>query len=93
MANEKAEFARLPINVVPSHYFLTIRPDIDSFTFSGSETVNVQVRERTKTIVLNSLDIAFQSATFVSNNQGEQCSPSIVWFFREPRQMELHQII
>ena len=72
MTNEKAaEFSRLPTNVVPSHYHLVIRPDISKFTFSGTETVDVQVREKTKTIVLNSLDIAIQSASFVANNQGK----------------------
>lgn len=72
MAGEKAkEFSRLPTNVVPTHYYLTIRPDLGNFTFSGSETVQVQVCEKTSTIILNSLDIAIQSATFVSNNQGK----------------------
>lgn len=69
-----AEFSRLPTNVVPSHYHLTIRPEISEFTFSGTETVEVQVREKTKTIVLNSLDIAIQSASFVANDQGELTS-------------------
>ena len=87
MTNKKAaaEFTRLPTNVVPSHYFITIRPDISSFTFSGSETVDVQVRERTKTIVLNSLDIAIQSATFASNNKGDcrAASPVLLVSWRE----------
>ena len=65
------EFTRLPTNVVPSHYHLVIRPEISEFTFSGTETVDVQVHERTKTIVLNSLDIAIQSASFVANGQGK----------------------
>ena len=72
MTNDKAaKFTRLPTNVVPNHYHLTIRPEISKFTFSGTETIDVQVCERTKTIVLNSLDIDIQSASFVANNQGE----------------------
>lgn len=67
------QFSRLPTNVVPNHYFLNIRPDISNFSFSGSEIVHVEVREKTKTIVLNSVEIAFQSASFVSNNQGSVC--------------------
>lgn len=65
-------FSRLPKNVVPNHYYLTIRPEISKFTFTGTEIVNVDVREQTKTIVLNSLDIEIQSASFVSNNQGKR---------------------
>ena len=73
MSREKKpnEFSRLPTSVVPSHYFLTIRPELGDFTFSGSETINVQVCERTSRIVLNSLDIAIQAAAFVSNSQGK----------------------
>ena len=71
MIRKKAtELSRLPTNVVPSHYHLTIRPEINEFTFSGTEIVEVQVHRKTNTIVLNSLDIAIQSASFVSNNQG-----------------------
>lgn len=71
---KEAASARLPTNVVPSHYHLTIRPEISTFTFSGNETVHVQVREPTSKIVLNALDIAIQSASFQSaSNQGKPC--------------------
>lgn len=65
------ELSRLPTNVVPSHYHLFIRPEISEDTFFGRETIDVQVRERTKTIVLNSLDIVIHTASFVANNQSE----------------------
>ena len=72
MENGKAaNFSRLPKNLVPNHYYLIIRPEIGECTFSGSEIVNVQVCETTKTISLNSLDIAIQSASFVTSDQGE----------------------
>ena len=70
--NTTTNFSRLPKNVVPNHYFVTIRPEISNFTFTGTETVNVDVREQTTSIVLNSLDIEIQSASFVSNNQGKR---------------------
>ena len=70
--NTTTNFSRLPKNVVPNHYSITIRPEISNFTFTGTETVNVDVREQTTTIVLNSLDIEIQSASFVSNNQGKR---------------------
>lgn len=63
-------FSRLPTNVVPSHYHLNIRPDIANFTFTGSEKVEVDVKEATKTIVLNSLDIEIKSVSFVSAGTG-----------------------
>ena len=78
---QEASSARLPTNVVPSHYHLTIRPEINEFTFSGSETVQLQVREPTSTIVLNALDIAIQSAIFVSG-QGKPWSFALSCFRR-----------
>ena len=76
--SQQTDFSRLPTNVVPSHYNLTIRPELSNFTFAGSETVDVQVHERTKTIVLHALDIAIQSASFASTNQSEPlCLPFI----------------
>ena len=63
-------FSRLPTNVVPSHYFLNIRPDIAEFSFTGSEKIQVQVSEKTNKIVLNSFDIDIKSVNFVSNGKG-----------------------
>ena len=70
--SQQTDYSRLPTNVLPSHYFLTIRPDLSDFTFAGREAIDVQVREPTKMIVLNSLDIAIQSAAFASAHQGKK---------------------
>ena len=53
--------AMLPSNVVPVRYELTISPDLNDFTFDGSETVDVDVLEPTSTISLNCIEIAVQS--------------------------------
>lgn len=47
---------RLPKNVVPLSYFIAIVPDIDSLTFAGTESVTLQFRAATATIVFNSLN-------------------------------------
>ena len=44
---------RLPRTVVPRRYELVIEPDLDAATFSGEETVAVEVVEPTGSIVLN----------------------------------------
>ncbi|CAG2105680.1 unnamed protein product [Medioppia subpectinata] len=64
----KAEFRRLPSAVTPRHYVITIRPQLKSFTFTGSEVISVGVKEETKQIVLNSLDIVITSATFTTSD-------------------------
>jgi len=68
--------SRLPTKVVPIHYSITIKPEIENFTFSANESIQVNVREATNWIVLNSLDIEIKEAVFVSNNQ-EQIATKI----------------
>ena len=40
---EKKKFERLPKTVVPSNYDLFLEPDLEKFTFNGSEDISVQV--------------------------------------------------
>jgi puromycin-sensitive aminopeptidase len=65
---ERKKFKRLPTSVVPINYVLTLKPDLKSFTFSGTETVDVIVDEETNQILLNSLEIEINSASFISND-------------------------
>lgn len=61
----------LPSSVVPNHYSIQINPKFSDFTFSGRETITVQILQKTKTIVLNSVDIEIQRASFVSNTDND----------------------
>ena len=38
----------LPAEVVPSHYDISLKPDLTAFTFAGSESITVTVRKPTK---------------------------------------------
>ena len=53
---------RLPTTVVPSRYDLRLEPDLDNATFSGEETVTVEVREPVTEIVLNAAELRIESA-------------------------------
>lgn len=64
----KADFKRLPTNVSPINYAITLKPNLKSFTYSGSESVKVKVNEETKTIVLNSLELEINAATYTSES-------------------------
>ena len=55
--------AILPTNVRPERYELTLTPDLATFTFSGEEKLSVEVLEPTTSVVLNSAEIAVQSAS------------------------------
>jgi len=48
---------RLPTTVVPSRYGLTIEPDLDAATFTGTEAVSVEVTEPVDEIVLHAKDL------------------------------------
>jgi puromycin-sensitive aminopeptidase len=51
---------RLPRLVTPQRYDLTIAPDLDSSTFTGSVTIAVELTEPTDTVVLNAKDLDVQ---------------------------------
>ena len=53
---------RLPTTVAPSRYDLRLEPDLDNATFSGEETVTVEVREPVTEIVLNAAELRIESA-------------------------------
>ena len=39
----KKEFKRLRKSVKPINYKVTLKPDLDAFTFSGSEEIDIEV--------------------------------------------------
>ena len=53
----------LPDTVVPLEYNLTVEPDLTTFKFDGSETINVEVNEKTESVVLHALDLTIDSAS------------------------------
>jgi aminopeptidase N len=55
--------ARLPKSVAPSHYTLAITPDLNSETFAGQETIDVDVNEPVDTITLNAVDLDVHDVT------------------------------
>ncbi|CAG2101681.1 unnamed protein product [Medioppia subpectinata] len=64
----KAEFKRLPATVTPINYNITLRPNLKSFTFNGSQAVRLMVNENTRHIVLNSNEIDISVATYTPQN-------------------------
>lgn len=54
---------KLPKQVVPDEYAIRIKPDLQNLTFSGSETVKLNVRQPVRQLILNSADLAITSAS------------------------------
>ena len=67
----------LPTNVKPIGYDITLEPDFSTFTFKGSETINVDVLSPTTSITLNSIEIAIQSCTVTLSGGSEMAAQSI----------------
>ncbi len=64
---------QLPKTVVPTHYTLTLAPDPKTLTFTGAETVSINVSAPSPTITLNQLGLAVTSATL----QGAKNTPAL----------------
>lgn len=56
-------FSRLPTSVVPSHYVITLRPDLVAHTFSGQCSVKVDIKEPVKSITCNGSNLAISAAS------------------------------
>lgn len=41
--SKKVAFKRLPANIVPKHYILELKPDLQKLTFDGKTSVKIQV--------------------------------------------------
>jgi puromycin-sensitive aminopeptidase len=59
---------RLPRTVVPSRYDLTLRPDLDAATFTGTVRIEVSVRAPTATVLLNAADLVIDEAAVVTGD-------------------------
>ena len=59
---------RLPTNVNPINYDLSLTSDIESFTFHGEESILINVSEKTKTISLNAVEIDITKAILTIKN-------------------------
>ena len=54
---------RLPKTVVPIHYSIELTPDFGNLTFSGAQTVDIEVRAPTDALVLHAVDLTIASAS------------------------------
>jgi aminopeptidase N/puromycin-sensitive aminopeptidase len=67
---------RLPQTVKPEHYVLTLTPDLKAATFTGVERIDVEVKQPTKTITLNSAEIEFQAVTVTAGGKEQTATVS-----------------
>jgi puromycin-sensitive aminopeptidase len=64
--------------VVPSHYRLRFEPYFSTFTFAGSEKVDIQVLEPTSTIVINAAELKISNVV-LSNASGRTFKAEVTY--------------
>ena len=62
-----SEVVVLPETARPSKYRIKLQPDLTTFTFSGEQSVDLQILEPTTSIVLNAIDLDISVATLHAN--------------------------
>ena len=69
MASKKSHSVLLPAHIIPTHYSIFLRPDLDNFTFDGSETINLEFLKPDAIITLHSAEIKISKAYVKIGNQ------------------------
>ena len=54
---------RLPRQVIPTHYALTLEPDLKSGSFEGTVSIELDVISETDTVVLNAAELTIENAS------------------------------
>lgn len=74
---EKSNAVLVPSNVKPSRYQITLEPDFNTFIFTGSESIEIDVLQPTSSITLNSIEIEIQSCNIAQENGSQMAAQSI----------------
>ena len=56
---------RLTKTVIPKTYHIELKPDLENFTFSGTETIKLSILKPTKILTLHSKEIEIDTADIV----------------------------
>lgn len=67
--SEKKDFKRLSKSVKPINYKITLKPDLEAFTFEGKEEIDIELKKECTKITVNSVDIKVTTATVSSEQQ------------------------
>jgi puromycin-sensitive aminopeptidase len=67
---------RLPRHVIPTRYDLRLEPDLVAAAFTGQVTMTITVKQTTRTILVNAVDLVIQSATG-EGQQGRTLTASV----------------
>lgn len=69
MNKKNKKSVRLPNHIYPISYDLTIKPDLESFTFSGNEIIKINIDKDINKITLHSKDIDIETVKISSKQK------------------------
>jgi puromycin-sensitive aminopeptidase len=88
MPPKKKDF-RLPKDVRPLKYKLTLVPDLENFTFEGFVEIKLEVRSGTSCIVMNAADLDVKLATVTQDRKMQHASKVVLNPEKETVSIEL----
>lgn len=65
----KQKNIRLPENIIPQRYSITLAPNLDEFTFQGEEEILINLTKSTEKVVLHAAELEIQSASIHQDKQ------------------------
>ncbi len=88
----KNKSVRLGTHIKPERYNLTLKPDLEAFTFSGKEVINITLYKAVKEIVLHSKDIDIETAEITQGKDMQFAqkisydikAETVTFFFKKP---------
>ncbi|HUX44054.1 MAG TPA: M1 family aminopeptidase [Terracidiphilus sp.] len=57
---------RLPTTIVPTHYALTLAPDLKTATFTGVESIDVVLKQPSQSVTVDSADLTYKAVTITA---------------------------
>ena len=69
----------LPTNVKPLHYDVTLEPDFEKFTYRGNVIIDLEVKDASKSISLNTLEIDIHSTRITQGSSSISSDPKITY--------------
>ncbi|CAF9915598.1 Aminopeptidase 2 mitochondrial [Imshaugia aleurites] len=83
--NAGADREVLPTNVKPLHYDLTLEPNFEKFSYEGTVVIDLDVKEDTTSISLNTLKVDIHSTKISASGNEVTSSPKLA--YNEDNQM------
>ncbi|MEK7588652.1 MAG: M1 family metallopeptidase, partial [Patescibacteria group bacterium] len=65
----KVKNVRLSKSVIPTEYDITLRPDLENFTFEGVEEVSLLISKKTKVLTLHSKELEIETVSILNKKE------------------------